>query len=82
MLYAVLLAVASNGANPITCDPADPAKCMCDGSPIGPDTWSPPSWLVSNKTSIFDTSAPFNGHMTPLSKFRAKATLLINVASA
>lgn len=85
MLYAaVLLAMASGSATPskITCDPSDPASCMCDGNPIGPDTWTPPSWLVSNKTSIFETSAPLRGEMTPLSKYATKATLLINVASA
>lgn len=83
MLYlgSVLLAFASSSPA-ITCEPNDPAKCSCDGVPIGPHTWKPPTWLVSNKTSLYDTSAPLAGIETPLSKFPAKATMLINVASA
>ena len=66
----------------ITCDPADPAKCVCDGKPIGPHTWTPPSWLVSPHKSIYNTSAMYKGSTVPLSQFKAKATLVVNVASA
>ena len=94
---------------PVLCDPQDPAKCTCNGVPIGPHTWTPQSWLVSNsacgrkctttqrseplthapyfrpfnaETSIYETSALIDGVQTPLSKFKAKATMLVNVASA
>jgi len=66
----------------VTCDPQDPAKCMCNGVPIGPHTWKAPSWLESNKTSIYETSAFYAGEEVPLYKYKAKATLVVNVASA
>ena len=66
----------------VTCDARDPASCMCDGVPIGPSTWTPPSWLHSNKTSIYETTAFMKGSETPLAKFKAKATMVVNVASA
>jgi hypothetical protein len=72
MLYLGLLALASQHASTVTCDPADPARCMCDGVPIGPHTWKPEPWLESNKTSIYETSASLMGVDTSLSKFRAK----------
>lgn len=77
-------AMAALSAPPptITCDPNDPAKCDCDGEPIGPHTWTPPGWLISNKTSLYETSAMYDGVLTQLSKFKAKATMLVNVASA
>ena len=65
--FSTLLLAAATAASTVECDPTDPAKCTCDGVPIGPHTWKPPSWLVSNKTSIFDTSALLNGKLTPLS---------------
>ena len=81
MIAAALISTLAAGSV-VTCDPSDPAKCMCDGVPIGPHTWTPPSWLKSNATSIYDTTALMDGTVTPLSKYRAKATLVINVASA
>lgn len=84
MIVSALLTVATAArvGSSVTCDPSDPAKCMCDGVPIGPDTWTPPSWLESNKTSIYETSAAMGGVLTPLSKYKAKATIVVNVASA
>ena len=55
---------------------------MCDGIPIGPDTWTPPPWLTSNKTSIYQTDAMMDGILTLLYKYKAKASLVLNVASA
>ena len=55
---------------------------MCNGVPIGPHTWKAPSWLESNKTSIYETSAFYAGEEVPLYKYKAKATLVVNVASA
>lgn len=66
----------------ITCAPSDPGRCMCKGNPIGPSTYDPPTWVESNSTSIYDTSAPLFGNMQPLSHFRANATMVVNVASA
>ena len=66
----------------ITCDPKDPEKCECNGTPIRPHTWKPPAWLVTNFTSIYETSAPIFGKNASLSNYRAKATLVMNVASA
>jgi hypothetical protein len=66
----------------ITCDPSDAGNCKCDGTPIGPSTWTPPKWLHTTKTSVFDTSAAMNGVSTPIAKFRAKAAIVVNVASA
>lgn len=73
---------ASVGDPMITCDPGNPAKCSCDGVPIGPATWSPPSWLKSSHTSIYDTYATIKGVNTSLANYRANATMLVNVASA
>lgn len=82
MLYLGLLALGASASPTVTCDPNDPAKCSCNGVPIGPHTWTPPTWLVTNKTSIYQTSAYLKGALTPLSTLRAKATLMVNVASA
>lgn len=82
MMFASLLTAAVVSGSSVTCDPDDPAKCMCDGVPIGPHTWTPPTWLHSNKTSIYQTDALMNGKQTPLSQYKAKATLVLNVASA
>ena len=71
-----------DGIPQVTCDPGEPGKCMCGGKPIGPKTWSPPSWLKSNHTSIYDTSAYMNGELKSLSVYKAKASMLVNVASA
>ena len=76
-------AIASAEFPPISCDPNDPGACTCGGAPIGPDTWTPPSWLFSPHKSIFETSAFIEGVETPLSKFKGpKATMVVNVASA
>ena len=64
---STLMLAATAAAATVECDPADPQRCTCDGVPIGPHTWTAPSWLVSNKSSIFETSAPLKGVMTPLS---------------
>ena len=66
----------------ITCVPGDPGRCTCKGTPIGPSTYTAPSWLVSNSTSIYTTSAPLFGKETDLSHFRANASMIVNVASA
>ena len=82
MLYVVGSVLAAAASPSVTCDPNDQAKCMCNGIPIGPHTWKPPSWLISNKTSLYDTEALLDGALTSLSQFKAKATMLVNVASA
>ena len=82
MLVAALLSSARATNSVVTCSPSNPADCMCDGAPIGPATWTPPSWLVSNKTSIFETSVMMEGKETPLANYQAKATMVVNVASA
>ena len=108
-MITVMSAALMANSPPIYCDPTNPAKCTCNGVPIGPDTWTAPSWLESNsdlrsclkptalydisgvdrvlssllaETSIYETSALVGGVPTPLSKFKAKATMLVNVASA
>ena len=66
----------------ITCNPSDPGDCKCEGLPIGPSTFTPPAYSVSNHTSIYATHAPMEGVMVPLSRYRARAALVVNVASA
>ena len=59
------------------------SSCECEGLPIGPGkAFTPPEWARSSLTSIYDASAPLNGEQVPLSRYRAKATLVVNVASA
>ena len=75
--------VMQGSAEPsITCDADDPGKCTCEGKPIGPSTWSPPAYRTSSSTSIYNTSALMKGVETPLSAYRYKAALVVNVASA
>lgn len=66
----------------VTCKQDDPATCMCDGAAIGPHTWSPPPWMQSDATSLWDLSAQMDGKEVPLAKYKAKAALIVNVASA
>jgi len=85
MLSATLALAGLMGASAgetVTCKPTDAASCMCDGKPIGPDTWKPPSWFSTNATSLWELSAKMNGEDVPLSKYKAKAALVVNVASA
>ena len=44
----VMSAALMANSPPIYCDPNNPARCTCNGVPIGPDTWTAPSWLESN----------------------------------
>ena len=74
-------AVQADGLS-VSCDPTDAAKCRCsDGEPIGPHTWTEPAYMKGPK-SIYNTTVLMEGAYVPLSKYRAKATLIINVASA
>lgn len=66
----------------ITCNPEDPEDCTCDGVPIGHSTYTEPAWLDTGIKSIYETSALMYGKSTPLSNYRAPATLVTNVASA
>lgn len=47
-MITVMSAALMANSPPIYCDPSNPAKCTCNGVPIGPDTWTAPSWLESN----------------------------------
>mmetsp|Transcript_40196 Transcript_40196/g.72220 ORF Transcript_40196/g.72220 Transcript_40196/m.72220 type:complete len:92 (+) Transcript_40196:1-276(+) len=79
----VLAGICSGvAAETVTCRSDDPESCSCDGKPIGPHTWSPPSWMQSNASSLWDLTAQIDGEEVPLSKYRAKAALVVNVASA
>lgn len=66
----------------VTCLPSDADTCDCSGAPIGMHTWTPPEWWKSGLASIYEASAPMAGVPTPLSRFKAKATIITNVASA
>mmetsp|Transcript_90272 Transcript_90272/g.156444 ORF Transcript_90272/g.156444 Transcript_90272/m.156444 type:complete len:90 (-) Transcript_90272:741-1010(-) len=74
-------AVTSAGPT-VTCEAGDPGKCECEGSPIGPHTWAPPSYMYSTATSFWDLSEKMYGKDTPLANFKAKAAIVVNVASA
>ena len=83
MMFVASFAALTTASLPtISCDPSDAGKCMCDGAPIGPTTWVPPAWLVSKHRSIYDTYAYQDSVRVPLSNFKAKAAMVINVASA
>lgn len=69
-------------SDPVTCKSDDPETCTCGGAPIGPHTWSPPAWMGSTATSLWDLSAQMDGKEVPLAKYKAKAALIVNVASA
>ena len=47
-MITVMSAALMANSPPIYCDPNNPARCTCNGVPIGPDTWTAPSWLESN----------------------------------
>lgn len=79
---AVFLGAAVAGASSIACDAHDAARCECDGKPLGPDTWTPPPWMSSNASSLWDVTEMMDGKATPLANFKAKAALVVNVASA
>lgn len=66
----------------ITCSKDDPETCLCDGVPIGPHTYSQPTWMQNNATSLWDLAAQMHGEEVPLANYRAKAALIVNVASA
>lgn len=55
---------------------------MCDGHPIGKSTWIPPLWLLPSGTSIYNATANLGGVPVPLSAYKAKVTMVTNVASA
>jgi len=66
----------------VTCSPSDADLCDCGGEPVGAHTWSAPGWWTPPLASIYEASAPLRGVPTPLARFRAKATIVTNVASA
>ena len=84
--------------DPVTCDPtrsmrrqlrvrsgdsSSALSCQCEGLPIGPGrAFTPPEWIKSMMNSLYDGHAPLDGVQVPLSRYRAKATLVVNVASA
>jgi hypothetical protein len=59
-----------------------PDGCTCGGDKIGPQTAIPPSWFLTDLHSMYETSAMLAGKDLPLSNYRAKATLVVNVASS
>lgn len=72
-----------NGNIPeVTCDPDDPAKCTCEGMPIGPDTYQPPPYMVPKAKSLYELTADYGGAPTELSYFAGNVTMVVNVASA
>ena len=77
-----ILQSSSSSLPAITCNPSDAGDCTCEGRPIGPSTFSAPAYTHSNHTSIYDTFAPMEGAMVPLSRYRARAAIVVNVASA
>lgn len=66
----------------VTCKSDDPESCMCEGAPIGRHTYSPPPWMESDAASLWDLTAKMDGKDVPLAKYKAKAALIVNVASA
>ena len=66
-------------------DAPTPGTCNCSGTPMGPESWrlSKPDWFGTNIGSIYEANASFMGENVSLSRWRgAKATLVINIASA
>jgi hypothetical protein len=59
-----------------------PDGCTCGGHKIGPQSAAPPSWFLTDLSSMYETSAKLSGKDVPLSNYRAKATLVVNVASS
>ena len=80
--------------DPVTCSIARRTKqrqlregptlgtCHCEGIPIGPGKATAPDWAKTTLSSMYDAHATLNGEPVPLSRYRAKATLIVNVASA
>ena len=66
----------------VTCQPQSSGNCVCEGKPIGPDTYVAPAWMTPPDTGIYNTSALIGGVLTPLARYRAKAAIVVNVASA
>jgi len=56
--------------------------CACGGVNIGPKTAVPPSWFLTDLTSMYQTSAQLAGYSAPLVGYKARATLVVNVASS
>jgi len=66
----------------VTCSPSDAQDCTCEGAPVGPTEWIAPEYLNNNASSLWDLSEKYYGEDVPLVKFRAKAAIVMNVASA
>lgn len=47
----------------------------------GPDSWRPPPWMKSDASSLWDLKASINGKQVNLSNYKAKAAIVVNVAS-
>jgi len=66
----------------VTCQPTDADSCDCDGEPVGNHAFTPPSWWSTPLTSIYQATALMGGTAVSLAKYKAKATIVVNVASA
>mmetsp|Transcript_11569 Transcript_11569/g.42314 ORF Transcript_11569/g.42314 Transcript_11569/m.42314 type:complete len:147 (-) Transcript_11569:1544-1984(-) len=66
----------------VVCEPEDNQACTCEDQSIGRSTFVSPPWRTPNVTSFWDLTASLGGRDLPLRDFRAKAALVVNIASA
>jgi len=67
---------------PVKCAADDYDKCDCGGEPVGAHAQAPPTWWTPPLTSMYQATAPLGGVEVSLSQYKAKATVVVNVASA